>query len=149
MALADNKRGFWPIDENVKTVDFPVAASQTITRGDAVILSSGQVAIAVAGSARILGVIGRTATTLAAGTMVPVYVAGAATEFMGRQDGSDTLAIGDELDLIGATGVMQIDSDASTTDVFRLTREVDTGEADGAGKRWVFIVNKPELAAID
>lgn len=149
MAPADeNKRGFWPEDDKLEPTWLPVANAQTLARGDAVIESTG-VAIALADSARILGVIAQDAVTLATGTLVPVYLAEGATRFVGRQDDTTALSVGDELDLIGATGAMQIDGDASAIDVFRLVREIDRDIGDVIGKRWVFIINKPELAAID
>lgn len=54
---------------------FPVAASQTLKKGDAVILSSGQLAKAGDGTGRVLGVMAQDSDGAAAGTEVLVYVA--------------------------------------------------------------------------
>lgn len=149
MAQADNSKGLYPLNPRTAPVTYlPIKATQTLTKGDAVILSSGQVAIALAGSATICGVIARDCASLAAATEVPVY-ADPDTLFVARQDGSDALTVGSEQDLIGATGAMQLDSDASTTDVFKLVRELDYDETDAAGKRWVVKINKHDFAQID
>lgn len=53
---------------------FPVAASQTLSVGDVVVLSSGKVAAAGNGTGRVLGVMAQASSSAAAGTMVSVYV---------------------------------------------------------------------------
>lgn len=54
---------------------FPVATTQTLVRGDAVVLSSGQVAKASTTFGRCLGVMAQDSDGADAGTMVEVYVA--------------------------------------------------------------------------
>jgi hypothetical protein len=148
MALADRPKGFLPYDVNAPIRYFPIKASVTLARGDAVILTSGQVDIALAASANLLGVVARACASLAAATLVPVW-SDPDTEFIGRQDDATALAVGSEYDLVGATGAMQIDGDASSTDVFKLVREYDAAEADAIGKGWIFKINKHLLAQID
>lgn len=53
----------------------PVAATQTLVVGDAVIMSSGKVAKAGDGSGTIVGVMAQDSTTQAAGTLVEVEIA--------------------------------------------------------------------------
>jgi len=53
----------------------PVAASQTLVKGDALIMSSGQLAKAGAASGEIVGVAAQDSTLAAAGTLIEVYIA--------------------------------------------------------------------------
>lgn len=53
----------------------PVAATQTLVVGDAVIMSSGKVAKAGDGSGTIVGVMAQDSTSQAAGTLVEVEIA--------------------------------------------------------------------------
>jgi len=54
---------------------FPIAAAQTLVAGDLVFLSSGQVTIAGASTASVLGIMAEDVTTPDAGTLVAVQVA--------------------------------------------------------------------------
>lgn len=53
----------------------PVAASQTLVYGDAVVMSSGQIAKAGDGSGTIVGVVAEDSASAAAGTLVEVHIA--------------------------------------------------------------------------
>lgn len=145
-----NRKGFRPLGPNPRIGEYPIAASQTLAAGDAVILSSGQVSIGLAASAVLLGVVARDCASLAANTYVPVYD-DPAQVFVGRADAdSSSLVAGDEVDLVGGTGAMQLDADASTTDVFKLIRlHNKTDAAATAGAEWEFQINKHALAQID
>jgi hypothetical protein len=56
-------------------IRLPVAATQTLVSGDAVVLSSGKVAKASTAFGRCLGVMAQTSTSAAEGTLVEIYVA--------------------------------------------------------------------------
>ena len=148
MALADNLKGFRPYYDDAKIIMIPVSASQTFETGDTLILSSGSVTLAVYTDTRLVGVAAGECDSLATGTLVPVW-ADPDTYFVGRQDDTSALTAGSEVDLTGATSTQQLDGDASSTDVFMCIAEVDTAEADGAGKRWIVRINKHEFAQID
>lgn len=53
---------------------FPVAASQTLVPGDAVVLSSGQLIKATVACGSVSGVMAQTSTTQAANTLVDIFV---------------------------------------------------------------------------
>jgi hypothetical protein len=163
MTQAYNKRGFYPVSKNARPIAVDVAASQVIAQGDALILDSGEVSIALAGSARIFGFAAEPATTNASGvrtdelgakrpgyTKMRVYPATDGEFFEGVADADSSASLpGAEVDLVGATGAQMIDVGASTTDVFKLVA-ADPGDAPAdAYCRWQFVVNKPDLGAID
>lgn len=125
MSQSHNRYGAWPVDvaaaqQTIKWL--PIAASQTLTKGDFVILSSGLVAIALANSATLCGVIAQDCASLAASTLVPVY-ADPDTVFEVIADAaSNSIVAGETHDIIGATGAMMMDADAATTDVLMCLR---------------------------
>jgi hypothetical protein len=137
MAQSNNKYGFWPADpETAPIMWLPIAASQTLTRGDMVILSSGLIAIALANSAELCGVIARDCSGLAASTKVPVY-ADPDTIFEGIGDAdSSAVVAGNYRDIIGATGAMMIDADATTTNVLTMLRSNAADTTSNAYARW-------------
>jgi hypothetical protein len=53
----------------------PVAASQDISKGDVLVLSSGNVALAGDGTGEVVGVAAEDSSNAAAGTLVEVYIA--------------------------------------------------------------------------
>lgn len=148
MAQANNKKGFYPESPNAHIGYYPIATGQTLTAGDAVILSSGQVAIALANSARLLGVVARDCASLAAGTLVPVYD-DPDTVFIGCADAdSSSSTAPSQIDLVGATGAMLLDVGASSTDVFILLNALPDDTTSTALARWRFKIYKHEAAAI-
>jgi len=144
-------RGFFPVESSsAKIRRLPVAAAQTLKRGDMVILSSGQIAIALAASGELAGVIAEDSAAQAENTLVDVY-ADPETVFVGRADGA--LALADalnslkEIDITGATGAMMIDANASATDVLLIVEQYDTREdLTAAGAQWKFKINKHAFA---
>lgn len=150
MAQADNPKGFYPLNPNAKITYLPVAATQTLSCGDAIILSSGQVAIALANSATLAGVIAQDAVTLTQADLVACWI-DPNEEFVGRMDGATSKVAGDAIDIIGATGAMMIDADAATTDVLVLKRALDPTESAATGQRWICKINihafNPKAAA--
>ena len=146
---AHNPKGFrLHPGENVEVTLAPAKASQTWVRGDLLSIDTEQVDLAVAGDATLFGLAVDNQTSTSAGDMVPVYVFKKGTRIIGRQNaGSGSLGPGQEVDLVGGTGAMEIDENASSTDVFEVIGEVNTDETDAAGKEWVVAVNKPFIAA--
>jgi hypothetical protein len=145
--MAGSKYGFWPADVSNDRVRYlPIKASQTLTRGDAVIISSGQIAIAVAGSAELVGVIARDCASLTAATPVPVYHRDDHEfECMANAD-SSSVVLGGEYDLIGATGAMLLNVGASSTDVFVAVRGNPEDTLTDAYARWIVKINKHALS---
>jgi len=149
MGQAENRKGFFPADPEARMNYYPIAASQTLAAGDAVILTSNLVDVALDSSAALLGVIARDCSGLAASTMVPVWD-DPDTVFIGTANAdSSGVGAGDEVDLVGTTGIMQIDEDASSTDVFKLIAALPDDAPATANCRWKFKINKHLLAQID
>lgn len=146
---AHNRQGFYPINPDADVEWLPVRTAQTLAKGDAVIIDTGQVQIALAASAILLGVIAENAVTLTAGVLVPCWIDPAIT-FQGVADADgSSLVLGGEIDIIGATGAMMLDASASATDVFKLLR-VDDGQAVATARAfWRFRLNKAVFAQID
>jgi hypothetical protein len=154
MAQADNPKGLRPVNPDRAPVRrLPVATTQTIARGDAVYISSGQVAIAIANTAVLCGVAAQPAASLTAGTDILVW-ADPNTEFVMRQDSTDAIVIGSEIDLTGGTGAMQLDGNVSTADQFKLvggplTNDDGSAPTAAAGRQWIVKINKHEFDPID
>lgn len=154
MAQADNPKGLRPLyPDQAPMRPMPVASTQTFAVGDALELSGGQVIIATAGGTVLCGVAAQPCASLTAGTKIMVWN-DPDTIFKARNDSTDALAIGSEYDLTGATGAMQIDSDASSTFVFKiilgpLANDDGSAATAAAGRQWGVIINKHAFAQID
>ena len=153
MAQADNPKGLRPVDPGAPMRPMDVATTQTFAVGDSLELSTGQVIIATAAGAILCGVAAEPCSSLAAGTKVMVWC-DPDTVFKARQDSNDAIVIGSEIDLTGATGAMQLDSDATSTDVFKIVTgpfKNDDGSTPtaAAGRQWGVIINKHIFAQID
>jgi hypothetical protein len=110
----------------------PIASSQTLTKGDFVILSSGLVTIAAANDAPLAGVIAQDCASLDASTLVPVY-ADPNTKFMVIADAaSNGIVSGDVHDIVGSTGAMMLDVGGTTTDVLKVVRHVPCSDDNTA-----------------
>jgi hypothetical protein len=130
-----NRPGFWPLDvEQGGRMTLKAAGSQTWKRGDMLALSSGLVIIAVAGSAKLIGVAGDDRTSTTEGDEVPVVGTNPDAIFCGRADADpSSLVTGDLIDLVGTTGAMMFDVGASTTDVFAFLKIHEVpGQSDSA-----------------
>ena len=146
MSQTYNRKGFFPEDAHARKVRLPIAASQTLSMGDAVILSSGQVAVALAASTSLCGVVAQDCSGLAANTPVAVW-ADPDTVFIGTADADSSSSLaGAEVDLVGATGAMQLDVGASTTDVFKLLSALPDDDTASANARWQTKINKHDFA---
>ena len=148
MGITHNPYGFYPLYDDAPVIWMPVKTTQTIVRGDPVILDTGQVAIAATNSAAIVGVAAGPCDSLTAGTPIPVW-ADPTTIFVGRQDDTTACVPGYERDISGATGAFMLDGNGSTYDIFMLLTERDFDEADAIGKQWVVRINKHEFAQVD
>ncbi len=146
---AHNLKGFWPLDSGAEITYLKVAATQTLTKGDAVILSigSGLVSIGLAASAELCGVIAQDSVLQASGTLVAVY-ANPNEKFIGNADADSSASVaGAYVDLVGATGAMLLDVGLSVTDVFTLVAPYDSSEALAtANARWICQINKHAFA---
>jgi len=148
---AHNRKGFYPVDtSSAKIRKLPVATTQTLARGDMVILSSGQIAIALASSAELCGVMAQDSVLATAAALVEVY-ADPETVFVGRADAALSLANAfstyNEIDITGATGAMQLDADASSTNALIILEQHDTSEdLTAAGTQWCVKINKHAFA---
>lgn len=133
--------------------EYPVAASQTIAAGDMVILVSGLVQIAVAGSASLLGVAVNPVTTTGSVTraddVLLVHVGDSDTVFEGQVSGdSDASIMGETHDIEGATGIMEINEDATSTNVVRivgLRSDNDPAYAIGTNDRVLFTIENSQF----
>lgn len=138
-------------------VHYPVAASQTIAKGDAVILTSGLVNIGLAGSGALLGIAAASAVTGGSVTRtadtIPVWVALPGHVFEGQCEGDSVAAtLGATADIIGATGVMEVDENASVEDVIQIVRlrsDYDPINYDiGTNDRVEFVIIRSQYASL-
>ena len=163
MTQAYHPLGFFPENADAETIELPIAISQTITKGDAVIWDTGLVAIALANSSRILGVAAESATSSDASVRTDTYSSGKNIKnikvwgvvnpnevFLGCQDADASSIVANTLqDIIGATGAMYLDTSASSIDAVTTLSMVE-GEAIATVKsRWRFVINKSDVDPID
>ena len=145
---AFNPYGFQPLyPDDARVEYYKVAASQTIAKGDPVILSSGQVAIAVqASSTELLGIAAEASAGAAANTLIAIYD-DPDTVFVGRAsaDASST-QIGSYLDLTGTTGAFEVNVSASSQDLFTYLGVKAGDDHTQAGAHLKVKLNKHALA---
>ena len=147
-AQAHNRKGAFPLNPHARVNKYKIASSQTLTRGDFVILSSNQVAVALANSGALHGVIAQDCASLAANTLVEVWD-DPDEQFVVRCDGSMASALaGATRDIQGATGAMQLDADATSTNVVKLIKQAEPTLEDNtaAGVQWVVRINLHTMA---
>lgn len=124
--MGANDYGFRPLN-NVEPDYGNVAASQTIARGDWIILNAnGDINIALANSAALYGVAMHAVVTTAADeqTEIKFWPARKGAQFIGYCSGTPTKAMRGVLcDIEGATGAMMVDENAGTTDVLQFVRD--------------------------
>lgn len=136
-----------------------LAANQTIAKGDALIISSGLIAIALATSGLIWGVAAEDAVSGASPSRdddrIAFYPAVPGNIFEGQVSGtSAATSIGAEADIEGATGIMEINEDASVEDVVQILalvsdirEEIDIGLNDRVEFHFIRSSFYPVLAA--
>lgn len=139
MANVDNARGFEFVGNmyggtgGPRTMLYKTADAQTIKAGDAVILASGYVSIALANSPLILGVAASSVTASAEGDDIWVIPAMPGYLFRAQCSGTLTQALLlSEADIEGATGVMEVNEDASVEDVVQIV-DIDRSEKNALG----------------
>jgi hypothetical protein len=133
--------------------EFPVAANQTIAAGDMVILASGLVEIALANSTALLGVAVNPITTTGSVTRADdtllVHIGDSDTVFEGQCEGdSDASVVGETHDIEGATGIMEINENATSTNVIRivgLRSDDDPAYTIGTNDRVLFTIEKSQF----
>lgn len=150
MGQTHNKYGAWPYDMRQATQGLlwlPIAASQTLTKGDFVILSSGLVQIALANSAELAGVIAADQATPTASTLVPVYAdPNTVFEIIADADSSG-LTAGSAPGIVGTTGAMMLDvGDDNATNVLTCLRVNPDDTNTDAYARWLVKIAKHAFA---
>ena len=151
MANADRPNGFIPAEDQpyFPPKPYPVAGSVAIAIGDVVILNSaGRVTIGASNTAKglYLGVAATSVTSSAAADDEILVWDNPEQIFQGQCSGNGALADpyttrsgGACFDIEGTTGIMEINEDSSTYDVFRIIgvgKEPDgTASAVGANQK--------------
>ena len=126
MANSDNPNGFFPFSTGGQLVvkEFQVNDTQTIAKGDAVILSSGKASIALSNSGTLLGVstMPKVTATAAATDVIQVAVGDHNNAFRGQCSGTFAVAshVGAPVDIEGTTGIMEVNEDANTEKVVQV-----------------------------
>ena len=139
MANVDNPRGFEFVGNlyggtgGARVLKLKAAASQTIAPGDAVILASGFVSIALANSGALLGVAASGVTASAEGDAI--WVIPGLPGYLFRAQCSGTLGQAQllaEADIEGTTGVMEVNENATTEGVVQIV-DIDRSERNALG----------------
>jgi hypothetical protein len=156
MANTDRPNGFSlvrSLSGQMAPVSMALAASQTIAKGDAVIDNgSGLVAIGLATSGALLGVAAESATSDSSPTRaddrILIYPAVDTNVFSGQCSGDSAAAlIATDVDIEGATGVMEVNEDATTEQVARivgLESDKDVELTLGTNDRVYFIIKRSQ-----
>ena len=123
-----------------------VATGQTIKKGDAIILASGLIQIAVATSPLIYGFANESVTSSAAGAKLGFIPAAPGYIFSGQCSGTATQAmLGTAVDIEGTTGIMEINENATTEKVLQLVGvDPDVENALGLNARMLFTVARSQ-----
>lgn len=114
-----------------------LADSQTIAKGDALVISSGQLGIGLSNSPALYGVAAEAKVTDGAVADILFYPATKDTLFEAQCSGTFAESmVGADVDIEGATGVMQVNENATTEQVFHIVDYIRTDEnAIGANTR--------------
>ncbi len=119
--MAANKAdyGFHPANEEANLIS-PVRVDTTTAfkRFDPLVIGSTGYELAVAGSSYIDAVAAFDSTGVTDGAQLGVHICSPGATFICRADGAtNSLIVGSEVDIIGASGAVMADADASTTNV--------------------------------
>ena len=155
MANADIANGFTPVRTKggvePRTTHYFVHSSETIEIGDAVLLSGGFLTIGLAGSTSLLGVAAEAVDVASTDPTdrdrLMVYD-DPEQQFKGQASGSYTEQTDGVItaDIEGATGVMEINENATSTEVVKILGRIPTADnADGANANLLFKINKHQL----
>ena len=154
MANVNNPNGFRAVKSlsgsYLPTFSYMTKTNVAIKAGDAVImLSNGTIDIALAASATIFGV-SQSTLTAESGVSKKILVVPASKDivFSGQCSGTYTpVNAGESVDIEGATGVMQVNEDAQSTNVLRIVGlEGGLNNAVGANARVLFTWCKSQWA---
>ena len=142
MGVGANQYGFTPVHvDDQHLIYLKAAASQTWVKGDMLYLNSGEVTLATASSATLLGAAADDRTDTTAGDLVPVW-AKINQIFRCRADADpSSLVTGAEIDIVGGSGEMEADIGASTTDVLVFLKQ-QSEQANEAGAFIEVIINQ-------
>lgn len=126
-----NRYGFYPADPGAVPRRYKIAASQTIAAGDPVILSSGQIAIAVSNSStELCGIAAEPASGKSANDPIMIYD-DPDMVFIGRSSTAPSNGqCGTAYDLTGTTGAFQVNFSATSQAVMLFLGEADTDETN-------------------
>tara|TARA_Y100001937_G_scaffold82528_1_gene111667 strand:+ start:30 stop:488 length:459 start_codon:yes stop_codon:yes gene_type:complete len=120
MANYDNPNGFRPVSFPARTNVYTVKAATTVTKGDALGITSGVVLPYATGDgsgSTHTTVIGVAAESGSGGDEIQVYD-DPSTEFEGQCSGTFAATlVGTAVDLEGTTGIMEVDENGSTNDI--------------------------------
>jgi len=141
MANRNNPFGFKWVksltgNQTPELVPVTQAINQTIAKGDAVILSSAQAVIGLATSERILGIAAESVTTGGTATAtLMIYPATPWNVFEAQCEGTYAASSRhNAVDIVGATGVMEVNEDAVVEKVFQIIGE-NPNDSIGANTR--------------
>lgn len=162
MANNDNANGFSfvrSLTGQQAPLSGALAINQDIKKGDALIITAGLIGIALATSGLIWGVAAEDAVSGATVTReddrIAFYPAVPSNIFEGQLSGSSVATlVGAQADIEGASGVMEINENASVEDVLMITalssddfNELDLGLNDRAEFMFIRSSYYPVLAA--
>jgi hypothetical protein len=140
MANTDNPNGFTFVRSlsgktGTPLVEVPLATTQTVTKGDALALSTGQATIAASSSGQIYGVAAESKTTTTSTAQILMYPATPDNLFEAQCEGTYAASmIGTACDIEGTTGIMEVNEDATTEKVFMIM-EANSESEIGANTR--------------
>ena len=151
MANKDNANGFSLAKSllgQMVPISLPLAASQTIAKGDAVIFSSGLVAIALSSSPQLLGIAAEDgssdASPVRADDRILIYPAIPGAIFEGQCSGDSTAAlVGTAVDIEGTTGIMEVNENSTNEDVIQIVGLVSDDREElalGTNDRVYFVI---------
>lgn len=141
MGVGANTYGFHPKDvDDMHLYYLKAAASQTWVKGDMLYLASGEVTLATAASATLLGAAADAQTDTTAGDLVPVWAKPFQVFRVRADDDPSSLVTGDKIDLVGASGAQEADVGASTTDVLYFLRIADIDDVTDEAGTYIYVM---------
>ena len=128
--------GFRPYNaEAGKITHVRIDSTTAFVRGDPLVQDSSspkRLALATASSSFIDAVAACNSTGLTDGDLAPVHLCTPGAQFVGRTDGATTIGILEQCDIIGASGAVMLNPDATSTNVARFIKIGMDGDAAGS-----------------
>lgn len=157
MANYDNPNGFRPAksliggSNTIEALKMQAASGATIAVGDAVIISSGYIAIALSNSSLIHGVAASSVSSATEGDEILVWPATPWNVFEGQCSGTYAVTMrGTAVDIEGTTGIMEIDENATTEKVAQIIGESgDPNNSVGANSRVLFTFVRSSFTGLE